>query len=76
MTQSRGLKATFYAASALAPLSRSADNAHCPSQVALGWWMAFVAASAVHATDVPGSRLRFYPATTGNGAGMAMEYRF
>jgi hypothetical protein len=76
MTESRGLKAVFYAGSALAPLSRTADGAHYPSQVALGWWMAYVAATAVHATDRPGSNWSLYPTATPNSSGMAFEYRY
>lgn len=70
------LKATFYAASSIAPLSRVNDNAHYPSQVALGWWMAYLAASAVNATDHPNSRWQFYPTNTANGAGVLAEFRF
>lgn len=76
MTDSRGLKTLFYAGSALAPLSRTADGAHYPSQVALGWWMAYVAATAVHATDRPGSNWSLYPTATSNSSGMAFEYRY
>ncbi len=36
MTDNRGYKVLFYAGSAIAPLSRVNDNAHYPSQVALG----------------------------------------
>ncbi len=76
MTDKIGWKVTFYAASTLAPLSRTADGAHYPSQVALGWGMAFLAATAVHSTDNPNARWRVMPTTTPNGSGMALEYRF
>lgn len=76
MSDSTVWKTTFYAASALAPLSRTSDGAHYPSQVVLGWWMAFVAASAVHATDDPNSRWRVLPLTTASGSGLGLEYRF
>jgi len=76
MTDRVGLKVAFYAASTLAPLSRAADSAHYPSQVALGWWMAYVSASAVQLTDRPRSHWRIFPATVANGSGMALEYRF
>lgn len=76
MTDSAGLKAIFYSASTLAPLSRAGENAHYPSQVALGWWMAYIAASAVDATDDPGSHWRLIPTTVGNGSGLAVEYSF
>jgi hypothetical protein len=76
MTENRGYKLLFYAGSAIAPLSRVNDNAHYPSQVALGWWMAYLAASAIDGTDNPNARWRFYPSSTGEGSGMMAEYRF
>ena len=76
MTDSRGVKVLFYAGSALTPLSRVNDNAHYPSQVALGWWMAYLAASAVDATDNPNARWRFYPYSTADGSGMIAEFRY
>ncbi len=76
MTESRGYKLLFYAGSTIAPLSRVNDNAHYPSQVALGWWMAYLAASAIDATENPNARWRFYPYSTGEGSGMMAEYRF
>ena len=76
MTDNRGYKVLFYAGSAIAPLSRVNDNAHYPSQVALGWWMAYLAASAIDATDNPNARWRFYPYSTGDGSGMMAEFRY
>ncbi len=76
MSDKLGWKVTWYAASALAPMSRAADGAHYPSQVALGWGMAFLAATAVHTTDSPNARLRILPTATVQGSGMALEYRF
>ncbi|MCY3005691.1 MAG: phosphatase PAP2 family protein [Planctomycetota bacterium] len=76
MTDNRGYKILLYAGSAIAPLSRVNDNAHYPSQVALGWWMAYLAASAIGATDNPDSRWRFYPYSSGEGSGITAEFRF
>jgi len=76
MTESKGLKAMYYAASTVVPLSRVNDNAHYPSQVALGWWMAYLAASAVDASDNPNSRWKFYPYSTGQSSGMLAEFKF
>lgn len=76
MTDNPGYKFLFYAGSTLAPLSRVNDNAHYPSQVALGWWMAYLAASAIDATDNPNSRWRFYPYATADGSGMMAEFRY
>ena len=76
MTESRSLRFTYYAASTIAPLSRMNDNAHYPSQVALGWWMAYLAASAVEATDHPDSRWKFYPFSSGDRSGILAEFKF
>jgi len=76
MTDNRGYKVLFYAGSVITPLSRVNDNAHYPSQVALGWWMAYLAASAIDATDNPNARWRFYPHLTSDGSGMMAELRF
>lgn len=76
MTDNLAYKSLFYAGSAIAPLSRVNDNAHYPSQVALGWWMAYLAASAVNATDNPQSKWRFYPYFSGDGTGVMAEMRF
>ena len=76
MTDNRLFKATCYAGSVLGPLSRVNDNAHYPSQAALGWWMAFVAASAIDRTDRADGSLSFYPYAAGNGYGGMFELRF
>lgn len=76
MTKSRTLKFFFYSASLYEPLSRTVDSAHYPSQSALGWWVAYLAASAVQATDNPHTRWRVFPITTERGSGMAVEFAF
>lgn len=76
LTDNRGYKVLLYAGSTIAPLSRVNDNAHYPSQIALGWWMAYLAASAIDATDNPNSRWHFYPYSTGEGSGMMAEFRY
>ncbi len=76
MTESTGLKATLYTASLIAPLSRVNDSAHYPSQVALGWWTAWLAASAVATTDDVGTPLRFAPFMFGDSTGVMGELRY
>ncbi len=76
MSDDLRVKLFFYAGSALTPLSRVNDNAHYPSQVALGWWMAYLAASAIDSTDNPNAKWKFYPYSTSNGSGILAEYRF
>lgn len=50
MQQNLYLKGLFYAASPLAALSRINDDKHFFSQAALGWYMAYLSASAVDKT--------------------------
>jgi len=77
MTDRPILKATFYAGSLLGPLSRINDNDHYPSQVALGWWMAFVAASAIDRTEMSNGNMQFYPyLADGGGLGGLLELRY
>ncbi len=76
MTENRWLKTTYYAGSLLGPLSRVNDDAHYPSQVALGWWMAFVAASAVDRTQFADGRLQLYPMATSDGYGALFEFTY
>ncbi len=76
LSESPTTKALWYAGSALVPLSRVSDNAHYPSQAFLGWWVAYLAASAVATTDHPDSRWRILPTSTGNTFGLAAELRF
>ncbi len=76
MTDSRGKKALFYAGSTIVPISRVLDNAHYPSQIVLGWWVAYLAASAVDVTENPNHRWRLTPYTTGDSTGILAEFKY
>ncbi|WP_236621989.1 phosphatase PAP2 family protein [Novipirellula maiorica] len=77
MTNRPILKATYYAGSLLGPLSRVNDDDHYPSQVALGWWMAFVAATAIDQTEMAGGNMQFYPYMAAHSSiGGMFEYRY
>lgn len=51
-TSSLGLKSTYYALSVLPGLARLNDDKHYPSQVFLGWWLAFSATQIVWSSDI------------------------
>jgi hypothetical protein len=70
------LKAGFYAASGLPALSRVNDDRHYFSQAVLGWWLAYLAASAVDRTEFLPDDWRAYPVTTADQWGMLVERRF
>lgn len=76
MTKNRWLRATFYAGSLLGPLSRVNDNAHYPSQAALGWWFAFVASSAIDTTASAHASLPVHPYFDGDAVGGMIQIRY
>ena len=76
MTENRWLKTAFLAGSLLGPLSRLNDNDHYPSQSALGWWMAYVAASAIDRSERRNGHLAVYPYVANDRYGGMIEVRF
>ena len=67
-------KTFWYTASAIGPLSRVNDNAHYPSQVGLGWAMAYIAATAVHQTDTGKRGWTLAPQSSVTSSGFALQY--
>ncbi|MCC9599149.1 phosphatase PAP2 family protein [Stieleria sp. JC731] len=77
MTDRRDLKTILYAGSLLGPISRVNDEAHYPSQVALGWWLAYVAATAIERTDAVSNNVYIHPYVTESGAtGGMLQWRY
>ncbi len=76
LTENRWNKTWWYVASTIGPLSRVNDNAHYPSQVGLGWGMAFLAASAVQQTDTGQKGWSLQPLTLSNATGLNFQYRW
>lgn len=75
MTDDPYLKATFYVASTLPGLSRITDDDHYPSQVLLGWWIAYLAASAADDTYEMSENVTVFPLLLPDGIGFAFELR-
>ncbi len=69
-------KTLFYVGSTIGPLSRVNDNAHYPSQIGIGWALAFIAASAVQQTDTGKRGWSVVPQSVNNGNGFALQYRW
>jgi hypothetical protein len=67
MTDSPLWKTAFYAGSTLPGISRINDDAHYASQAVLGWWLAYLAASAVDRTEQGHSHFRIEPLPTPDG---------
>lgn len=76
MTDKPLLKLAFYAGSTLAPLSRVNDNRHYPSQVFLGWWMAWIATNAVDATQHADRNWSVFPMSWPGATGVGVELRY
>ena len=58
MSDNFWVKATFYTCSTFTAWSRVNDDCHYLSQIALGWWMAYLACEAVTETDIQLGRCR------------------
>ncbi len=76
MTDDPVKKSLWYLGSAIGPLSRVNDNVHYPSQIGLGWAMAYVAATAVDQTESGDSQWRLIPYSAQGGSGLALEYEW
>jgi hypothetical protein len=63
------VKCSLYLGSMLCGLSRINDNSHYTSQAALGWWVAYLAASCGGRTEKEGKRLIVVPASIKDGMG-------
>ena len=61
MTDNFWLKSGLYAASTLPAVSRVNDDAHYFSQAFLGWWLAYMAASAVDRTENLSTNFQMQP---------------
>jgi membrane-associated phospholipid phosphatase len=74
MADNLWLKAGFYAASALPALSRINDYDHYPSQVFLGWWLAYLGASAVDRSQLSSADRRILVLPQPGGVAAVVEY--
>ncbi len=73
MSKNRWAKGAFIAASVLPGLSRITDDVHYPSQVFLGWTLAWVATSAVNDTQQRSTRnLAIAPTMIDNSPGIGI----
>jgi hypothetical protein len=75
MTDNPWLKVAGYGGSLAVAWSRLNDNDHFPSQVAMGWWLAYLATSAVDETDRCNERWRLVPLPVPDGVGFSLEYQ-
>ena len=76
LTESPWQKTFWYTASAIGPLSRVNDNAHYPSQIGLGWTIAFISATAVNQTDTGKRGWSLAPQSSLTSSGAALQYRW
>ena len=69
-------KTFWYTASSIGPLSRMNDNAHYPSQIGLGWAMAYISATAVHQTDTGKRGWTLVPQSSLTSSGVELQYHW
>jgi hypothetical protein len=71
-------KGTLYVCSTFVGFSRMTDNAHYPSQVFLGWYLAWASSMAVSRTEVTFDNVtvRVVPLPMADLGGLAMEARW
>ena len=78
MVESPLLKGTLYVCSTFVGFSRMTDNAHYPSQVFLGWYLAWASSIAVSRTELhfAGMELTVVPLPAADLGGIAVETRW
>ena len=71
-------KGTLYVCSTFVGFSRMTDDAHYPSQVFLGWYLAWASSMAVSRTEhhFAGMEVRVLPLPIGDQGGMGVEARW
>ena len=74
MSKNPFAKLAFYSGSTIGPLSRMNDNAHYPSQIGIGWCIAYLSATAIEQTDSNRQGWKLKPLMTNLGSGLAAEY--
>ena len=74
MTDNSYLRYLLYLGSTLTGLSRINDDEHYFSQVALGWWIAYLASTSVNRTEK--QKVIITPALIHNGVGVRVTFRF
>lgn len=75
MTDNPWLKAGLYVGSTFTGWSRVNDDAHYFSQVALGWWLAYLGATAVDVTQSENRHWSVTPVPVAGGLGVGVELR-
>ena len=78
MVESPLLKGTLYVCSTFVGFSRMTDDAHYPSQIFLGWYLAWASARAVSRTEThfAGMEVRVVPLPMADLGGAAVEARW
>jgi hypothetical protein len=78
MVESPLLKGTLYVCSTFVGFSRMTDDAHYPSQVFLGWYLAWASARAVDATELQfaGMEVQVMPLPIGDLGGLGVTGRW
>ncbi len=76
LTENRWAKSALIGASLLPGLSRITDDRHYPSQVFLGWTIAWVATSSVAQSEKRSGHATFEPMVIGNNLGLGFSLKW
>ena len=78
MVENPWAKGGLYACSTLCAFSRVDVNAHYPSEVFLGWYLAVASSIAINRTEIrfAGIDMKVVPLPVSNGSGVALEGRW
>ncbi|MFM8707692.1 MAG: phosphatase PAP2 family protein, partial [Planctomycetia bacterium] len=78
MVENPFAKGTLYVCSTFVGFSRMTDNAHYPSQIFLGWYLAWASSMAVNRTEThfAGMEVRVVPLPMADLGGMAVEAKW
>jgi hypothetical protein len=76
MTDNEWLKVPLVAGSFITGWSRINDDRHFFSQMALGWWMAFLAVERVNDTQLAWKAVTVGPGFTPDGPGVVLQLRY
>jgi membrane-associated phospholipid phosphatase len=76
MTENQFLKVPLFLGSFLTGWARINDDRHFFSQVALGWWMAYLAVRTVDDTQADLRSYSITPTFSPDGAGVALQIRY
>jgi hypothetical protein len=72
MTENVYLKTFLYPGSTFCGISHINDDKHYFSQVALGWWLAYLSAKSIQKSDIQEKKIHVVPTVLNDGIGIGV----